>query len=52
MLQALTILVQPQAQRVVARSEHFAAYRQDFSHAALKVKFFGFLDQALASSTH
>jgi len=52
MLQALTTLVQPQAQRVVARPEHFAAYRQDFSHAALKVKFFGFLDQALASSIH
>jgi hypothetical protein len=52
MLQALTTLVQPQAQRVVARPEHFAAYRQDFSHAALKVKFFDFLDQALASSTH
>jgi len=52
MLQALTMLVQPQSQRIVARPEHFAAYRQDFSHAALKVKFFGFLEQALAPVTH
>ncbi len=52
MLQALTSLVQPQAHRVVARPEHFAAYRQDFSHASLKVKFFGFLDEALALAAH
>ena len=52
MLRALKHLVQPQAQRVVARPEHFAAYRQDFSHAALKVKFFGFLEQALALAAH
>ena len=52
MLQALTNLIQPQAQRAVGRPEHFAAYRKDFSHEALKVKFFGFLDQVLASASH
>jgi hypothetical protein len=52
MLKALTDLVQPQAQRAVGRAEHFAAYRKDFSHEALKVKFYGFLDQVFASSNH
>jgi hypothetical protein len=48
MLQALTVLAQPLAQRSIALPEHFAAYRQDFSHNALKAKFFNFLDQACA----
>jgi hypothetical protein len=48
MLQALTALAQPLAKRSIALPEHFAAYRQDFSHEALKAKFFNFLDQACA----
>ena len=48
MLQAVTVLAQPLAARSIALPEHFAAYRQDFSHDALKSKFFNFLDQALA----
>lgn len=52
MLQALTDLSQTQTLRIVAQPEHFARYRQDFSHEALKVKFFGFLEQALALAKH
>jgi hypothetical protein len=52
MLQALADLTQSQAVRVVARPEHFAQYRQDFSHEALKVKFFGFLERALVLGKH
>ncbi len=48
MLHALTRLAQPLAARSIALPEHFAAYRKDFSHDALKSKFFDFLDQALA----
>ena len=48
MLHALTRLAQPLAARSIALPEHFAAYRKDFSHNALKSKFFNFLDQALA----
>ena len=48
MLQALTVLAQPLAARSIALPEHFAAYRKDFSHDALKSKFFNFLDQAHA----
>ena len=48
MLQALKILAQPPAARSVALPEHFAAYRQDFSHDALKDKLFNFLDRAIA----
>ncbi|MCF8171977.1 MAG: hypothetical protein K9J49_06075 [Candidatus Methylopumilus sp.] len=50
MLQALTTLAQPLASREVALPKHFAAYRQDFSHDALKAKFFHFLEQAGARS--
>jgi hypothetical protein len=52
MLQALADLTQGQAVRVVARPEHFTQYRKDFSHEALKVKFFGFLERALAQGKH
>ena len=48
MLQALTVLAQPLAARSIALPKHFAEYRQDFSHDALKSKFFNFLDQSLA----
>ena len=47
MLQALTVLAQPLAARSIALPKHFAEYRQDFSHDALKSKFFNFLDQSL-----
>jgi hypothetical protein len=52
MLRALTDLTQTQALRIVGQPEHFAQYRQDFSHEALKVKFFGFLERALALAKH
>jgi hypothetical protein len=48
MLHALTVLAQPLAERAIALPEHFAAYRQAFSHEALKAKFFNFLDLACA----
>jgi hypothetical protein len=32
----------------VARAEHFAQYRHEFSHDALKAKFFEFLDKVVA----
>jgi hypothetical protein len=52
MLKSLADLTQAQAVRDVARPEHFAHYRQDFSHEALKENFFGFLERALAPAKH
>ena len=45
-LQALAVLTQPPSHRLIALPEHYAAYRQDFGHEALKTKLFGFLDRA------
>ena len=51
MLGALEQLAaQPEA-RTKGRTEHFAAYRRDFSHEALKARFFAFLEQAMAVNT-
>lgn len=51
MLSAITQLSMTSEARVVARAEHFAAYRQDFSHDALKARFFSFLEKATPSRT-
>lgn len=44
MCEALDALTQPLPDRQIAHPEHFAQYRHDFSHNALKAKLFGFLD--------
>jgi hypothetical protein len=48
MYAALIALTRSQADRQVARAEHFAQYRHEFSHDALKAKFFEFLDRVVA----
>ena len=48
MLDALEALAVPLEARSKGRIEHFAAYRHDFSHEALKARFFAFLEQAMA----
>jgi hypothetical protein len=51
MLSAITQLSMKSEARVVARAEHFAAYRQDFSHDALKARFFSFLEKTTLART-
>ena len=48
MYEALTALTRSPSERKVARAEHFAKYRHEFSHDALKAKFFEFLDKVVA----
>jgi hypothetical protein len=47
MLDALTSLATPPNQRAVGQPAHFAAYRRDFSVAALEKHFFSFLEKAI-----
>ena len=51
MLDAIKALGEPLDTRAQGRSEHFAAYRHDFSHEALKTRFFAFLEKAMAVKT-
>jgi hypothetical protein len=51
MLEALEALAAPLEARTKGRTEHFAAYRRDFSHEALKARFFAFLEKAMAVKT-
>lgn len=51
MLGALEQLAAAPEARTKGRTEHFAAYRHDFSHEALKARFFAFLEQAMAVNT-
>jgi hypothetical protein len=51
MLEALEALAAPLEARTRGRTEHFAAYRHDFSHEALKARFFAFLEKAMAGKT-
>ena len=51
MLEALEALAAPLEARTQGRTEHFAAYRRDFSHEALKARFFAFLEKAMAGKT-
>ena len=51
MLGALEALAAPLDVRSKGRTEHFAAYRRDFSHEALNARFFAFLEQAMAVNT-
>ncbi len=47
MMQAITELLKPEVERSIALSKHFADYRRDFSHDALKEKLNAFIGEAL-----